>query len=60
MAYLGLELKNAITLDKIYSIHYFEYLNTFSFKGEQHDFWEFTCVDKGEVTVRTGAKITTF
>ncbi|MGF7001877.1 AraC-like DNA-binding protein/quercetin dioxygenase-like cupin family protein [Lachnospiraceae bacterium PFB1-21] len=56
MAYLGLDFENVITLGKIYSIHYFEYIKTFSFKGESHDFWEFTYVDKGEVNVGMGDK----
>lgn len=48
MAYLGVNLQNSITIKKIYSIHYFEYMNNFSFSGESHNFWEFVCIDKGE------------
>lgn len=40
-----------ITIDEIFSIHYFEYMNDFYFPGETHNFWEFLCVDKGEVDV---------
>ena len=29
-------------------------MSTFSFPGESHDFWEFVCVDKGEVTIGAG------
>lgn len=54
MAYYGVELKNSISVDKIYSIHYFEYMSDFSFAGEAHNFWEFICVDKGEVSVTAG------
>ena len=54
MAYLGVNLQNSITIKKIYSIHYFEYMNNFSFSGESHNFWEFVCVDKGEVGVSHG------
>lgn len=32
----------------------FEYMSTFSFPGESHDFWEFVCVDKGEVEIGAG------
>ena len=49
MAYIGTKLTNSITIEKIYSIHYFEYMSNFSFEGEVHNFWEFVCVDKGEV-----------
>ena len=38
--------ENSISIDKIFSIHYFEYMNDFSFEGESHDFWEFIFVDK--------------
>ena len=54
MGYNGTHLKDSISIGKIYSIHYFEYMNTFSFKGESHDFWEFICVDKGEIDITAG------
>ncbi|MCI9176090.1 MAG: AraC family transcriptional regulator [Lachnospiraceae bacterium] len=38
-------------IPQIVTIHYFEYSKDFKFEGESHDFWEFLCVDKGEVTV---------
>ena len=38
-------------IPQIVTIHYFEYGKDFIFAGESHDFWEFLCVDKGEVTV---------
>ena len=43
-------------ITQIITIHYFEYTNTYHFHGESHDFWEFLCVDKGEVTVTAGEK----
>ena len=54
MASYGVELHNSITVGKIFSIHYFEYMNNFSFAGEAHNFWEFVYVDKGEVEVTRG------
>lgn len=54
MAYRGVVLKPSISVGKLYSIHYFEYMNDFSFEGESHDFWEFICVDKGEVGITAG------
>lgn len=51
MGYDGVNLKNSISIGKVYSIHYFEYMSDFSFGGEIHNFWEFICVDKGEVGV---------
>lgn len=43
-----------IQIDGLYTIHYFEYFSDFTFEGEVHDFWEFLCVDKGEVDVIAG------
>lgn len=56
MAYIGTKLTDSITIEKIYSIHYFEYMSNFSFEGEIHNFWEFVCVDKGEVVITAGKK----
>ena len=58
MAYQGVHLENSITIEKIFSIHYFEYMSDFVFEGESHDFWEFICVDKGEVNVTAGETCT--
>ena len=54
MAYYGVDLHNSITLGRIFSIHYFEYMRDFVFRGESHDFWEFMYVDKGSVIVQGG------
>ena len=49
MEYESIVLKDEITVRKIYTIHYFEYMKNFEFPGETHDFWELQCVDKGEI-----------
>lgn len=54
MGYNGVDMKSSISIGKIYSIHYFEYMSDFSFGGEMHNFWEFICVDKGEVGITAG------
>lgn len=51
MAYIGVRLENSISIKRIYSIHYFEYMSDFSFPGEYHNFWEFICVDRGDVGI---------
>ena len=51
MAYVGTRLRDDITIDEIYTLHYFEYTKGFSFEGESHGFWEMVYVDKGEVIV---------
>ena len=58
MGYNGINLRNSISVSKIYSIHYFEYMSDFTFEGESHNFWEFICVDKGEVGVTAGRTFT--
>ena len=59
MEYTGIEYKRTISIDRIYSVHYFEYASNFSFDGESHDFWEFICVDSGEVNIIAGDEILT-
>lgn len=56
MSYKSVHLQDILTIREIYSIHYFEYMCDFSFSGESHDFWEFLCVDKGEVNILAGEK----
>ena len=38
MEYESIVLKDEITVRKIYTIHYFEYMKNFEFPGETHDF----------------------
>lgn len=49
--YHGTYLKEDIAVDKIVTIHYFEFASDYVFKGEKHDFWELLYVDKGEVEI---------
>lgn len=54
MAYKSNLLTDTIRIREIVTVHYFEYQSDFSFPGESHDFWEFLCVDKGELSVTAG------
>lgn len=54
MAYESVYLEKELQIDRIYTIHYFEYRNDFYYAGEKHDFWEFQCVDKGKAEVCAG------
>lgn len=54
MTYESIALTRELFIDRVISIHYFEYTSDFSFSGESHDFWEFLCVDKGTVNVLAG------
>lgn len=56
MSYESVSLKSELSIENLYSIHYFEYMSTFTFPGESHDFWELLFVDKGEVQIQAGEK----
>lgn len=56
MEHKGLTPHKSIVIDELFSIHYFEYTKQFTFDGESHDFWEFVCVDKGQLLVIAGDK----
>ena len=49
--YSATALKKEFSVNKIYSVHYFEYEKNYEFLGEKHDFWEFVYVDRGEIVV---------
>ncbi len=51
MDYIFTSLKEEFNIDKIVTVHYFEYSSTFAYYGEMHDFWEFLYVDKGVVEI---------
>ena len=47
-------LEDILEIHRIVTIHYYEYKKNFSFGGEAHDFWEFICVDRGDVNITAG------
>ena len=49
--YIGVRLNEEIKINKLYTVHYFEYSKKFSFTGEKHNFWELVYADRGNVTV---------
>ena len=49
MDYQPTKLQNAVTIDELFTIHYFEYYRDYNFAGESHNFWEFLYIDKGEI-----------
>lgn len=51
MSFTKIELENCLTIDCLYTIHYFEYTSNFYFPGESHDFWELVYVDKGSADI---------
>ena len=53
-AYKSVVLEDSVTINRIISVHYFQYMSDFSFPGESHDFWELVCVDRGEIDALAG------
>ena len=49
--YTPITPERILTVDQLYSVHYFEYSPSYKFFGERHDFWEFLYVDKGSLRV---------
>ncbi|MEE1138647.1 MAG: AraC family transcriptional regulator [Acutalibacteraceae bacterium] len=56
MDYIRTELSRPLTIDGIYTIHYFEYTKDFAYSGELHDFWEIVYADKKSVVITAGSK----
>ena len=54
MAYKSVVLEDSVTINRIISVHYFQYMSDFSFPGASHDFWELVCVDRGEIDALAG------
>lgn len=51
--YVKRKLINTINISKIITVHYYEFDQNFSYKGESHNFWEMVYVDKGQVEIKT-------
>jgi AraC-like DNA-binding protein len=56
MQYIGTKLDEVFAIQKLFSVHYFEFEKNYRFAGEAHDFWEFVYVDKGEAEVIAGTR----
>lgn len=54
MPYTAIHLTTPLKVEKLYSMHYFEYAYDFAFAGEIHNFWEAVYVDSGEVKITAG------
>ncbi len=52
--YKKTRLKEEFVIRHLVTVHYLEYSKDFKFTGEQHNFWEFLYVDKGEINVIAG------
>ena len=53
--FVGHRLINTVNIGKIVTIHYFEFDRSFTFEGEEHDFWEMVYIDSGEAVATAGS-----
>lgn len=49
--YTAQRLANFISVNKIVTVHRYEFSKDFHFDGESHNFWEMVYVDKGQVKI---------
>jgi AraC-like DNA-binding protein len=49
MKYIPYKLPSALVVEKLVTVHYFEFSKNFYYPPESHDFWELHYVDKGSV-----------
>jgi len=54
--YIKTELRKILTIDKIISVHYYEYVKDFKGRKEKHNFWELVYSDCGEIEVSANEK----
>ena len=55
MEYVMTKLDSTLTVDGIYTVHYFEYAKDFAYSGEIHNFWELVYADKKRLYITAGA-----
>lgn len=56
ISHIGIPLRQTFVLEKLCSVHYFEFSKNYVFTGEAHDFWELVYVDKGEIIATAGER----
>lgn len=56
LEYIKHKIANLISINKIVSIHYYEFGKNFNFEGESHNFWEMVYVDSGSIIVNASKK----
>lgn len=52
--YVKHKIANLISVNRIVTIHHYEFRKDFHFEGESHNFWEMVYVDKGRVHIKAG------
>ncbi len=57
MEFKATNIKKVFSINKIVTVHYFEYEKDYSFMGEAHNFWEIVYVDRGEIEIEMDNEI---
>ena len=57
MEFKATNIKKVFSINKIITVHYFEYEKDYSFIGESHNFWEIVYVDRGEIEIEMDNEI---
>ncbi len=55
MDYIKTYFDCPLTIDGIYTVHYYEYAKDFAYSGEMHDFWELVYADKKNLYITAGS-----
>lgn len=56
MEYKDITMKRPLMIERVVSIHYFEYATDFTFSGEVHNFWEVVYADRSGLMVTAGPR----
>lgn len=55
--YIHIKLEQTISIQKLYSLHYFQFAAGYIFPGEKHSFWEIVYIDQGEADIGAGKNV---
>lgn len=56
MEYIKTILQDSLTVNGVYTVHYFEYAKDFAYSGEHHNFWELVYADRKSLVLTSDAK----
>ena len=57
MEYTPLKTERVLRIEKLYSLHYFQFAAGYIFPGEKHNFWEMVYIDRGEADIGAGRQV---
>lgn len=57
MEYTPLRVHRILKIEKLYSLHYFQFAAGYIFPGEKHNFWEMVYIDRGEADIGAGKQM---